>query len=360
MSGHGTLVWSYPMKENLRVSRTARLLAAAGLAAVVLTGCGDGTIRAGAAATVGDDRITTSALDQVVTRGLADPSAQQTVGADRTSFERAVLRRLISHVLLTKAAAAERVSVSGGDVVGARDRIAAQLGGEAALNAEALKAGISARDLTQTIADVALRDALADKLTAAVDVPETALKQAYQQNIAQYDQVHSAHILVATKAKAEQILAAVKATPDRFAALAAMFSTDPGSKDKAGDLGFQGRGALQKPFEAAVFSNPVGSFLIAHTQLGFHVIHIIERKTTTLAEASKDLRRNLLGQQRSTAVQVLLVKTAKRLGVHVNPRFGVWDPTAQDVTALKDGPDSVTKASPRPGDAATPQAPTGP
>ena len=339
------------------MTRTPVLLAAASLAAFVLTGCGDGAVRAGAAATVGGERITTSTLEQVVTRGLADPSAQQTVGADRPSFERAVLRRLISHVLLTRAAADQHVAVSGGDVVSARDRIATQLGGESALNAEALKAGISAKDLTQTIADVALRDALADTLTAKVDVPQASLEHAYQQNIAQYDQVHSAHILVATLAQAKQILAAVKATPSRFAALAAKFSTDAASKDKGGDLGLQGRGALEKPFEAAIFSNPVGAFVIAKTQFGFHVIHIIERKTTTLEQAKTDLRRNLLGEQRSTSVQVLLLKTAKKLGVHVNPRFGTWDPKAQDVIALTN---PVSKASPRPGDAATPQATAGP
>jgi parvulin-like peptidyl-prolyl isomerase len=348
------------MKEKLRVTRTPRLLAVAGVAALVLTGCGDGTVRTGAAATVGGDRITTTALDNVVTRGLADPSAQQTVGADRPTFERAVLRRLIDHLLLDRAAAREGVTISGADVLAAHDQIATQLGGEAALTAEALKAGISAKDLDQTLSDIALRDALADKLTASIDVPQAALLQAYNQNIAQYDQVRSAHILVAAKSQADQILATVKADPAQFSALAAKFSTDPGSKDKGGDLGFLGRGALEKSFETAIFTNPPGSFVIVKTQYGFHVIHVIARKTTTLQQAKTSLRRTLLGQQRSTAVTALLLKTAKELGVHVNPRFGAWDAKTQEVVALNSGPGSVTRTSPQPGDAASPQASTGP
>jgi foldase protein PrsA len=330
------------------VTRTSRLLVTGALAALVLTGCGDGTVRTGAAATVGDDRITTSTLEKVVSRSLADPSAQQTVGSDRPAFERTVLARLVQHTILTAAAEAEGVTVSGGDIDAVQDRLAAQLGGQAQLEAEALKAGISKQDLRQALADAALRDALGDKLTASIEVPEEVLKQAYQQGIADYDKVHSAHILVASKAQAQAILAQVRANPSQFDALAARFSTDTSNKDNGGDLGFQGRGALEKPFEDAIFNNKPGSFVVAQTRFGFHVIHVIERRTTTFEQARNELRRNLLGQQRQVAVSSLLVKTAKRLGVHVNPRFGVWDAPTQDVVEATTCPDSaISSPSPR-------------
>lgn len=330
------------------MTRTARLLVAAGAAALVLTGCGDGTVRTGAAATVGNERITTSELQAVVSRGLKDPSAQQTVGADRPAFERNVLGRLIQHVLLKKASEKEKVDLPGAEVDATQDRIAAQLGGPEQLKAEALKAGISEHDLRQTIADVALRDLLADKLTASVDVPESALRDAYQQGIAEFDQVHSAHILVPTQVLADQILATVKADPGTFAAQAAKYSTDTSNKANGGDLGFQGRGALEKPFETAIFSNKPGSFVIAKTRFGYHVIHVIERRTTSFEKAKTTLRRNLLGQERQDAVNALMQKTAKNLGVHVNPRFGAWDTAAQDVKATDNCPDSaISVPSPR-------------
>ena len=331
------------------MTRASRTLAVAGLLALALSACG--TPRAGAAATVGDHRITTSDLNTVVERGLADPSAEQTVGADRPAFERSVLGRLIQHLVLQKAAQEHHVSVDGATVDKAFDTFAGQLGGEAALRSEALKAGIGAQDLRSAISDAALRDALADELTADIVVPPAVLAQQYQADIAQYDRVHSAHILVSTQAKASQILAQVKKDPASFAGLAAQFSLDTSNKAKGGDLGFQGRGALEKPFENAIFSSAPGSFVIAKTSFGFHVIHVIARQTTTLAQATPALRRTLLSTPRTERLGATLSKTAKALRVHVNPRFGSWDLSTENVLAPEVCKSTaISSPSPRPAD----------
>ena len=338
------------------MKRAPRLLAAAGAVALLAgltAGCG--TVRSGAAATVGDDRITVTTLQQAVDRGLADPTAKQNVGTDRAGFERSVLTRLVQHLVLAEAAKREGVTVTGADVDAEQDSFEAQLGGPTQLKAEALKAGIAPQDLRGVIADAALRDALADKLTSSIDVPQSALQQAYQQNIAEYDKVHSAHLLVSSQALAQQLLARAKADPSSFPALVKQYSLDTSNKDTGGDLGFQGRGALEKPFEQAIFSAKPGSFVLAHTSYGWHVIHVIERRTTTLAQATTQLRRLLLGTQRQELVQAVLTKTAKRIGVHVNPRFGRYDAATATVTAIPTCPSSaISSASPRP-DAAQPQ-----
>jgi parvulin-like peptidyl-prolyl isomerase len=340
------------------VTRAPRLLAVAGLVALLTTGCG--TVRAGAAATVGDERITVTDLRDLVARGLADPSAQQTVGADRPTYERSVLARMIQHLVLVEAARQEGVSVTAGQVDQAYDRFVAQLGGEQQLKAEALKAGIALEDLRGVIADTALRDGLADALTADVVVPEGILRQAYQQNIAQYDQVRSAHILVPTRAEAEQLLVRAKADPERFGDLAGQYSQDTTTKDRGGDLGYQGRGALEKPFETAIFAARPGTVVLARTTFGYHVIYVIDRRTTTFEQAVTDLRRTLLGEQRQAALVGLLGDTVKRLGVHVNPRFGTFDAAQEDVLApVVCAATDASSPSPRPDDAgsdAQPQA----
>ncbi len=345
------------------MTRTPRLLATATgvtLAALVLAGCGDGTVRTGAAATLGGQRITTSALDDVVARSLESPAAKQTVGSDRGSFERTVLGRMIAHLVVAKAAEQEHVSVDGATVDAVQDELTKQLQGQGTtLTDAATKAGIAPPDLRQTLTDVALRNALSDALTADLPVPDKTLQEAYQQNIAQFDQVHSAHILVATEALAKQLLSQVKADPTRFAALAAKYSTDTSSKDKGGDLGFQGKGALEKPFETAIFTNRPGSFVLAKTRFGFHVIEVIERKTTTLDQARPTLRRNVLGQQRQVALAGELTKVAKALHIEVNPRFGRWDASNQEVVALPVCAGSaISSPSARPGDAAPAASPS--
>lgn len=55
-----------------------------------------------------------------------------------------------------------------------------------------------------------------------------------------------------TKAKADEVLKRVRAGED-FAKLAKEFSTDPGSKEKGGDLGWFGHGAMVPEFEEAAF-----------------------------------------------------------------------------------------------------------
>jgi parvulin-like peptidyl-prolyl isomerase len=350
---------AYRTAASARRSLRPASLVAAGLLAVTLSACG--TPRAGAAATVGDDRITTSELDAVVQRSLADPSAEQTVGADKPGFERSVLARMIQHLVLEKAAKDTGVSVDGATVDAAFDTFSAQLGGEEALRSEALKAGIAPQDLRGAIADAALRDAIADALTASIVIPPAVLAQQYQADIAQYDRVHSAHILVGTLAQARQVLNQVNADPESFPQLAAQLSLDTSNKAKGGDLGFQGRGALEKPFEDAIFAAKPGTFVLAKTSFGFHVIHVIERKTVPLAQATTQLRRSLLGPQRADALTALLDKTAKALKVHVNPRFGTWDPATEGVIASVLCPDTaISSPSPRPDDsggaAPTPEA----
>ncbi len=335
------------------------LLAASALSVFVLTGCGDGTVRTGAAATVGDERITTATLDAYLQRSLKDATAKQKYDADQTGFERDVLARIVDHDIIVAAAKAKGVTVTGADVDSYADNLDEQLQAQqgTTLAGAAAAAGIAEKDQREFFTDLVLKDALGDKLTESIEVPANVLKESYDSNIAQYDKVDSAHILVATKALADNILRQVKADPTQFATLAAKYSTDTGSKDKGGELGFQGKGALVKEFEAAIFGNPAGSFVEVHTQFGYHVIHVEQRRTITLAQATKSLRRNLLQDQRQKAIGDFLVKTAKDLGVHINPRFGNWDSATQTIVAAPSCPKTdFVSPSPRASDAAAPSA----
>ena len=64
-----------------------------------------------------------------------------------------------------------------------------------------------------------------------------------------------------------------------FATLAVLYSEDPGSARKGGELGFLGRGELVPQFEAAAFSLKPGEISdVVETQFGFHIIQLIERR----------------------------------------------------------------------------------
>ncbi|GHU86002.1 peptidylprolyl isomerase [Bacteroidia bacterium] len=66
---------------------------------------------------------------------------------------------------------------------------------------------------------------------------------------------------------------------ERFAALAILYSEDPGSAKKGGELGFFGRGEMYSEFEATAFSLKEGEISpVIETKAGFHILQLIERK----------------------------------------------------------------------------------
>jgi parvulin-like peptidyl-prolyl isomerase len=116
--------------------------------------------------------------------------------------------------------------------------------------------------------DRLMQNMLREKLQTAIgqeQVPDTQ------------DQVHARHILVPTQEQADAALAQLRAGAD-FATLASQLSTDPGSKDKGGDLGWFGHGVMDPPFEAAAFALQPGQLSdVVHGANGFHIIQVLER-----------------------------------------------------------------------------------
>lgn len=70
---------------------------------------------------------------------------------------------------------------------------------------------------------------------------------------------------------------------EKFSMLATLYSQDPGSSSKGGELGFFSRGDMVGEFEAAAFALKPGEVSpIIETQFGFHIIQLIERRGNTI------------------------------------------------------------------------------
>lgn len=66
---------------------------------------------------------------------------------------------------------------------------------------------------------------------------------------------------------------------ERFSTMALLYSEDPGSAKKGGELGFHGRGEFAPEFEAAAFALRDGEISeVIETEYGFHIIQMIERR----------------------------------------------------------------------------------
>ncbi|RKP54742.1 SurA N-terminal domain-containing protein [Pararobbsia silviterrae] len=155
-----------------------------------------------------------------------------------------------------------------------------------------------------------------DALAAATQPSDADAKQFYDDNIKNYktdDQIRASHILITVakdaseadrakaKAKAEQILAQVRAHPDQFADLAKQNSQDPGSADKGGDLGWFGHGAMVKPFEDAAFAlKPNQISDLVQSDFGYHIIKVTDAKpagTKSFDEVKASILATLKAQQ---------------------------------------------------------------
>lgn len=70
---------------------------------------------------------------------------------------------------------------------------------------------------------------------------------------------------------------------ENFSMLAKLYSQDPGSASKGGELGFFGRGQMVGEFESAAFALKPGEVSpVVETQFGFHIIQLIERRGNTI------------------------------------------------------------------------------
>lgn len=70
---------------------------------------------------------------------------------------------------------------------------------------------------------------------------------------------------------------------EKFSMLATLYSQDPASARKGGELGFFSRGDMVADFESAAFALKPGEVSpIVETQYGFHIIQLIERRGNTI------------------------------------------------------------------------------
>jgi parvulin-like peptidyl-prolyl isomerase len=136
------------------------------------------------------------------------------------------------------------------------------------------KYGITQDDIKSFLRGFILRDKLTEALST--DVKSTQ------------DQVWARHILVADLATANTVEKRLKAG-ESFEALAKELSTDTGSKDKGGDLGWFAKGKMVKEFEDAAWAMKIGAISDPiKSQFGYHIIQVLGHEVRPLAQSDID------------------------------------------------------------------------
>lgn len=319
------------------------------LAGLLLAGCAGTGV--GVAARVGTARIATSELAGRVGRGYANPTYAQSHPKDE--FQRQWLNRMIEGRLVAVAAQRLGVSITEEQVDAQLAKFYDSAGGREQFEQQvASQGGIAPSDLRDATRELVLRDAVADKLVADVEVTDAQLEAAYRQALPQLDTAHIAHILVKDAKTAAKVAAEAKAPGADFVALAKKYSLDPNTNSEGGDLGTVGNGdrKFEASFEKAIFAGTTSGSVVGPLKAasGYEIVKVIERRTTSFEAARADLRRAVIGQQRDEKLGKYLQDLSNELGVRVNPRFGKWDPQTGEVKATAG--DDLSSPAPSPGD----------
>jgi peptidyl-prolyl cis-trans isomerase C len=181
-----------------------------------------------------------------------------------------------------------------------------------ALATEARKTGLDKDPTVQRqIADAedrALENAVLTKQVGPT-ITDAALRARYDKDIAGKpgeEEVHAKHILVDNEDQAKKIIADLKGGAD-FAALAKQYSKDPGAAQQGGDLGFFKKDEMVPEFATAAFALQPGQISPepVHTQFGWHVILVVERRRAqppTFEQARDELRQQMIKEGVKKAV----------------------------------------------------------
>jgi peptidyl-prolyl cis-trans isomerase C len=128
-------------------------------------------------------------------------------------------------------------------------------------------------------------DAYLEK-NARARITDDVLKAKYDELVKQVtppEEVHARHILVKTEAEAKDIIKQLDKGGD-FEKLAKEKSTDPGSGESGGDLGYFTKDKMVPEFAEAAFKMQPGKYsdTPVHSQYGWHVIQVLDKRAQPL------------------------------------------------------------------------------
>mgnify|MGYP000706357948 FL=1 len=180
-------------------------------------------------------------------------------------------------------------------------------------------------------------------LQKSINLPEQDLKTYYEQNVqrlAGKEERRASHILInaakdapaadraKARAKADELLAAVRKAPKSFADVARKNSQDTGSATKGGDLDFFAKGAMVKAFEDAAFALKKGDISdVVESEFGFHIIQLTDIKAPK-APSFESMRPQLEADLRKQQAQRQFAEQAETFTNSVYEQADSFKPTA--------------------------------
>lgn len=215
----------------------------------------------------------------LVAQGV-DPNTAEGKDAVKAVREES-LGSLIDNVLIEQAARAQGVKLADSEIDARLKSFVSDAGGLDKFNQYLTQNQLTLQDLCLTIRSSALGELMIERVTATLPT--------------KVEQVRVAHILLNTREDADKALAQLKGGAD-FAAVAKQLSQDEATKDNGGELGWIPHDVMAPEFDQAAFALQPGQISgVVQSQLGFHIIKVLER------DPAHPLTPELLQNQRQAA-----------------------------------------------------------
>jgi peptidyl-prolyl cis-trans isomerase C len=251
------------------------------------------------AALVDGEPISLAAFEEEVARY---EQAQSSLGIDLASlgaYRQTVLDALIDRRLLAQGTLQSGEVIDETLVESRLNALVTSLGGNEAMGAWLAASGYTVDSLRDSLREEILADRMADRLADGVHDTE--------------EQVHARHILLATQAEAEDVLARIQNGED-FAELASYLSLDLSTRLAGGDLGWFPRDYILVPeVEQAAFGLQPGEMSgVVASNLGYHIVETLERELHPLsAAAQRALRQQMVenwlaDRRKSTPIEIYI------------------------------------------------------
>lgn len=182
-------------------------------------------------------------------------------------------------------------------------------GGEENYKKALAEQGIDEEYFKNYLSESMLIQQYTEKKMSELTPSDEEVKAYFDKNQDKFTEVDASHILVETEEEAKEIKKQLEEGAD-FATLAKEKSTDTGTKDNGGNLGFFKKGDMVEEFEKAAFALEKGKLSDpVKTQFGYHIIKLNDTKSDF--ESSKDLVKSTMTNEKLKEFLQKLEKEAK-------------------------------------------------
>lgn len=266
-------------------------------------------------------------------------------GTETTDVRCTILDQLILQKLLINQAAIDSVTVSETQVEGELDRrmrfYVKQIGSEEKLE-EYFHTSIRQlkSEFRETIKDQLLVQTMQSKIGKDISASPNEVRAYFESIPADSLPYIDAEMEIAQIVKKPEVTAAQKLAVKKqleefrkkivageadFAVYAALYSKDPGSAKKGGELGFFERGSMVPEFEAAAFTLKPGEISpVIETKYGFHLLQLVERRGDQI-----NIRHILLQPETDDKALVISLNLLDSLSKKINAGELSFDDAAQ-------------------------------